>query len=101
MLDPLLLPRVFDENAPHGLCGGAEEVYATFPPHRFIPDQSKVCLMDQGGRLERVPRTLVRHVRACQSPQLVINQWQQLCGRLPVALSDGIEQPGGIIHVAQ
>jgi hypothetical protein len=50
----------FDENAAHGLGGGREEVAATVPALlRLGADEPQIGLVDQGGRLKRLPLLLL------------------------------------------
>ncbi len=45
--------------------------------------------MDEGGRLERLARRLLRHPLGGQLAQFIVDQRQKLLGRLRVALLDG------------
>ena len=54
--------------------------------------------MDQGRRLERLAGPLVGQLLGRQLAQLVVDQRQQLGGRVRVALLDGVQQSGHVGH---
>ena len=54
--------------------------------------------MDQGGGLERLAGLLLRQLLGGQLAQLVVDQRQELLGRLRVALLDGREDAGHVVH---
>jgi hypothetical protein len=59
-----------DEDAAHGLGGGAEEVGAVFKALVIEPEP---CFVDEGRGLEGVAGLLARHLRAGEQAQLGIN----------------------------
>ena len=64
----------------------------------LVPDQPEVGLVDQGGGLERLAGLLLGQLLGRQLPQLVVDQRQELLGRLRVALLDGREDAGHVRH---
>ena len=54
--------------------------------------------MDQGRGLERLARLLLGQPLGGQLAQLVVDQRQELLGRLGVALLDGREDAGDVVH---
>ena len=50
-----LAARLLDEDLAHGPRRGAEEVAPALPAGILVADQPQVGLVDQGGRLERLP----------------------------------------------
>jgi hypothetical protein len=60
--------------------------------------ESEVCLMHQGGGLERLARRLLGHLLRRQLPQLVVNEGQKLLGGLRVALVDGGQDARDFTH---
>ena len=79
--DPQLLPGLFNQDAPHGLCGGGEEMAAMIPRLiRGLADEPDIGLMNQSGGLERLARLLLGQFRRRQRAQLVVDQRQQLFG---------------------
>ena len=52
----------------------------------WSPTRPQVRLVDQGGGVEGVPGSLRGHLRGGKFPQLVVDQRQQLLGRLAVSL---------------
>src|SRR5438105_3179866 len=75
-----LLPSgVLDQNSPHRLGRGGEEVAASVPMLPApITDQAKVRLVNQGSRFQRLPRLLLGQALRGQPAQLVVNEGQQL-----------------------
>jgi hypothetical protein len=62
MLEAVLAASVRDEDAVHGLGSGSEEVGAAIPVlTTTLADEAQVCLVDEGGRFERLPRRFVGH----------------------------------------
>ena len=61
-------------------------------------DQPQVRLVDEGRRLERLPRLLLRQPLGGQFAQLVVDQRQQLLGGLRVALLDRREDSRDVVH---
>src|SRR4030095_10293032 len=55
MLDPLVVTRPFDQNAPHRQSRRGKEMAAPIPRARLVGD-TKVGLVHQCGRLERLIR---------------------------------------------
>jgi hypothetical protein len=95
VLDPTLSAGAFDENAPHRRGGGREEMPTVVPARRVrrsVPDQSQVCLMHQGGRLERMTGRLGGHALPGQCAQLVVNDREQLLCGMGLAAVDRREQ---------
>jgi hypothetical protein len=58
-----VLARVIDEHATHHLCGNAIELRSILPFALSLVDEAHVCLVHQGGRLERVAGILTAHRR--------------------------------------
>ena len=85
-----------DQNAPHCLRRGGEEVAAVVEV--LVADQTHVRLVDKGGGVQCVPGILRGHPRGSELPQLVVDQRQQLLGRLADAVLDGREDAGDVVH---
>ena len=60
--------------------------------------QPEVRLVDQGRGLERLAGLLLGQLLGGQLAQLVVDQRQELLGRLRVALLDGREDAGHVLH---
>ena len=56
------------------------------------------CLMHQRGGLQRLAGFLISHADNGQLAQLLIDQRQQLIGRLRLARFNGVEQLGNVGH---
>src|SRR4051794_7275756 len=72
-----LAAGVLDQDAPHGLGRGGEEVAAAVPAGVLVSDESEVGLVDQGGRLERLAGLLVGQLLDRKLPELVVDQREQ------------------------
>ena len=58
----------------------------------------EVGFVDEGGGLKRLSGTFVRHLLHRQFAQLVVDQGQQLAGSLRIALLDGAQDSGDVVH---
>ena len=85
--------------SPHGLGSGGKEVSPAVPVLRLVhihkPD---VGFVDQGGGLEGLARLLVSNLLGRKPPQLVIDEWEELVGGVRVALLEGAEDTGDLVH---
>ena len=61
-------------------------------------DQPQVRLVDQGRRLERLAGLLLASLCGRQPAQLVVDQRQELRRGTGVALLDGVQDAGHLIH---
>ena len=93
------LPCAVNQNAPHRLGRGGEEVPPAVPFLGFVhihkPD---VGLMNQGRGLECLARLFLGQLGRRQLPQLVIDQGQELFGGERVALLDRGQDACDIAH---
>jgi hypothetical protein len=86
-LGGLLAAGVLDENAPHGLGRGGEEVTKTVPvPRGLDVHQPEVGFVNQGCGLERLARLVLCQLLRGQLAELVVDQRQELLGRLGISL---------------
>jgi hypothetical protein len=76
-------------NASHRFRGSGEEVPAAVG--FLVPNQSQVGLVDKGGGVEGVPRSLGGHLRCGKLPQFVVHEGEQFCGGPAVSLLGGFE----------
>src|SRR6516162_5367451 len=68
-----------DKDAAHRLRSGGEEVAAAVPMLRLLAfHQPQICLVNQGGCLERLSWFFLRQLLGSKLPKLVVNQRQQL-----------------------
>src|SRR5262249_5264673 len=97
---PSALPAGFlDEDAAHRLGGRREEVAPAVPaPWIARPDQPEVSLVDQGRRLERVTGPLLGQSPGGELAQLVVDKRQQSLTCVAVAVLDGGEDTGDLVH---
>jgi hypothetical protein len=91
-----LAARIVDQDETHGFGGSGKEVTAA--RELSIANQPQVCLMNQTGGLQRLPRFLLRQLLAGELAQLVIDQRQELLSGLKVALLDGGQDTGDVGH---
>src|SRR5262245_11394563 len=74
------------------LGGGSEEMAAAVPVLGMLGvHQAEVGLVDQRGCLQRLPRPLLGQLLGRQLAQLLVDQRQQLAGRVGAAVGDGVE----------
>jgi hypothetical protein len=66
---------------------------------RFYADESQPGLVDQGRRLQRLPRFLLAQPDGRKFPQLVIHQRQQLLCRGRIALVDCGKDSRNVAHI--
>ena len=73
-----------DEDLAHRVGGNGAEVRAILPAVRPVLHQAQVRLVDETGRLQRLPGTLAAQVVGREPPQFLIDDRQQRVERLPV-----------------
>src|SRR5438552_15653262 len=69
-----LSTRRINEDMPHGLGGGSEEMSAPGESPWLVSSQAQPGLVNQGGGLEGVTRSLPSHFLRGQFPQFLIDQ---------------------------
>ena len=94
MLLPILAAGVFDQDPPHGLRCGCEEVALVLPMLllTFAVEQPNVGLVNQSRRIERLSRLFVGELLCRQPSQLGIDKISSrsaACGS-PCSISDKI-----------
>jgi hypothetical protein len=78
------VPRLVNEDSPHGLRRGGEEMTATLPMGgHFHTDYANVRFVNQGRGLQR-GRLFLGHLMRRQFAQLFIDEWKKLVGRLRI-----------------
>ena len=90
------IPRMIDQDPPHGLSRGGEEVAAAVEV--LIPDQPQVGFVDQSGRVEGVADDFGGHFHRGQLSQLVVEEREQFRGGLTVAVLGSFEEVGDFGH---
>jgi hypothetical protein len=91
-----MAPRVVDEGPSHGLGGHRLEVGLPLPVHAALIDEPEKRLVHERGGLERVVRPPAPQVGVGQIAQLLVDQGEELVGRLPAAATDRPEELGWI-----
>src|SRR5262245_17072030 len=92
-------PRSLDEDAPHRLGRSSEKMPAAAKALLILsPDKSQIRLMNQGRRLEGLPRLFLSQFGECQLAQLFVNQRQELLGALPIALVNAVQNARHVGH---
>src|SRR5262249_53730972 len=103
-LDSLVVPAVaeaalaacrLDEDAAHGLRGSREKLAPARPPRPRCPGlagEPKARLVDPGGGLEGVARTVAGQAVRGQPPQFVVDEREKVGGGLTVPGRGGLEQ---------
>ena len=94
-----LAPCRLDQDTPHRLSRRGEEVTAAVPELRLLDvHEPQVGFMNQCRRLERMTGRLLCQPLDGQSTEFVVDQRQQLFGRLGSALLDRRENPSDVCH---
>src|SRR5205807_5538587 len=95
LLTPAMLVAMFttgllDQNPPHGLGGGGEEVAPAVPVLGPVNvHQAEIGFVNQGGSLKGLPWVLLGQLPPCQFAQLMVDKRQELLGGVRIALLDG------------
>src|SRR5262249_388722 len=98
---PVLVSRPVDQDPAHRLGRRGEEMAAAVPPRGLLgAKEPQVGLVNQGGGLKRLPRLLVHELVRSQPPELVIDDREERVGCFGVALFDGCEDAGDVVHFA-
>ena len=71
-------PGMIYQNLSHQVCGDAEKMRPIPPAGLFLRNQSQVCLIHQGRRLQSVVGPLPPHVTCGQAVKMVVNQTDEL-----------------------
>src|SRR6266567_4944309 len=82
----LFAPSTIYQDVAHRLGRSRKKMRAISERRILGPDQPQPGLMHQGSRLKRLAGSLLRHLRRCQMPQFIVNQFEQLGGGLGIAL---------------
>src|SRR5262249_22520794 len=99
MAQPTLVPGPLHQDAPHRLGGGGEEVAAILPGRAVaVADQPEVRLVDQGRRLESLPRRLADELGLGEPAPLLIDDGQQLAGPLRLTPADRLQKLSHLAH---
>ena len=92
VLDSTLATGVLDQNPPHRLGGDGEEVAAAVPRLANLgPDDAQIRFVNQHRGLERLPRTLPSQSLCGEPSQFVVDQREQVVGRLLFAATECIQ----------
>ena len=92
-------PRILNQNTPHSLRGGGEEMRAILPLWLGVTTEPQPYLMHERGGLQRLFRWLARHFRRGEFAQFVIDERQDLVGGLRIALLGALEQKRDIARI--
>ena len=99
MLVTSFAASIFNENAAHGLGGSREEVTAAVPVLVCTTAyQPQISLVNEGRGIQRLTRLFLGQFARRQAPQFVVHERQQLLGGVRVALFNGGENDGNLIH---
>lgn len=91
-----------NENAPHRFGRGGEEVGAVLEMSLAIrADEPQPGFVNERGGLQSLARGFAGHPVRGQSPQLIINQRQQLLRGLGIALPGGLKNARGFRHACR
>jgi hypothetical protein len=88
--------RPIHEDAPHHLGRHREELRAVLPDRAILIHQTKVDLVYEGRRLQRLTRAFAPEECGRSPSELGVHSWDQLIPRLKVALVPCLEKGGDI-----
>ena len=95
----LLAARALDQDPPHRLGRGGEEVPPTGRrPSAIAIDQAQIGLVHQRRGLKRLARCFAGHHPRRQLTQLVVDQWQQLVSRPRLTPLDRFQDSRHLAH---
>ena len=81
-----------DENPAHHLRRHTEELRAILPGGPVLIDQPQVRLVDERGRLQRMPRALAAELGRGAPPELLVHEGNQTIARACVPGAPRVEQ---------
>ena len=81
-----------DQNPPHRLCGGREELSAVLEARLGATHEPQLDFMHEGSGLQCLSRRFARHAKRRQTAQFSVYEHQQFFGGRRVALLDGRQQ---------
>jgi hypothetical protein len=84
--------RVIDENPPHQASSHAKEVCPVAPVDLPLIDQSKVGFVYEGSWLQRMAGHLAPQLRACDTSQMVVDDWDEPVNGISSPIADREEQ---------
>src|SRR5581483_8256322 len=90
--------RAIDEDAAHGLGGGAKEMGAAIKLGRGAAGEAEPGFVNKRGGLERLAGGFAGHFGGGQFAQFLVNEGQEGIGALGFATVDGLEQAGDFAH---
>jgi hypothetical protein len=97
MPDCLFAAGIVDQDPAHRFGGGGKEVASPIPGRRVAPD-AEPGFMHQRGRLEGLTRTFLGHAMGSQSPQVLIDQRQQLLRCPSFPSPHGVQNTRHLVH---
>src|ERR1700690_44878 len=89
---------IVDQYPAHELRGNPEEMTAVLPLLLLI-DQLQIGLVDQGGGLQSMVRTLMPQISSSHAAQFLVKQRDQLIGGVIVASLHALKQQSHIFRV--
>jgi len=94
----LFAPGTIYQDVAHRLSRSRKKMRAISERRILGSDQPQPGLMHQGSRLKRLAGSLLCHLRRCQMPQFIVNQFKQFGGSLGVALLHRDQQNSSLAH---
>ena len=91
-------PGTFDQQMPHGLRRGGEEMAAARILAVRTINEPEPGLVNKSSRLKCVPLGLLGHLGGGEFPELFVHQRQEFLRSFGIALLDGIQQSGHVAH---
>src|ERR1044071_6939026 len=88
-----------DEDAAHRLRRRGEKMGAALEARVPVADHADPGFVYEGGWLQRVPVSFLRHFMGRDLAKFIVNQWQQVTSGLDVATLNRLEYARHIAHL--
>jgi hypothetical protein len=98
-LEPTSIAGAVYEYSPHCLGCRSEKVRPAVPMlARIAPNKPQIRLVHQGRRLKRVSWRFTLKAMVCKATQILVNEREQMLGRLRITALDGRREPACFTH---
>jgi hypothetical protein len=101
MSDGAPFPGAIDENSPHGFGRGAKKMRPAIPSFILISRQSEPRFVDEGGGLQRVAASFVRHSGGSQLTEFIVNEREQFHRGLRISVPGGVKDVRYVAHARE
>lgn len=99
MADGALAAGIVNQDTPHALGGGGEEMGTVGPLRLCVTAEAQPDFVDERGGLQGLAGRFVGQLGGGECAQLVVDERQQLRGRVRIVLPDPLEDEGDFAFV--